>query len=350
MKRRNFICSISCFLAGYILSDLNNKYKKIIPPRNQKNAYKYIESNGNLKEIFVEAASHCNLNCKSCDAFSPLSKQEFIEYEQFEKDFRKIKALFPNKDISIIFIGGEPLLNPDITKMINLTAELFPNSKKKILTNGILLKDMDEEFYLAAKNADMEIQVTNHPIDIDRSIGENRAKKYGINYRNDVIYSDKLYDLKTRKVSKENLNTKNCHCWGKQDIEFSKENINIETCHCWGKPVIDITGSQDYIEKRYNCIHKEFGRDFGVSYARGNFYYCWIHAHIGAFSKYFKLNIPIEKEDYIKISDVKEAKEINDFISSPKPLCRFCKQCHNICFHGKPIEWGFSKRELSEWT
>ena len=75
-----------------------------------------------------------------------------------------------------------------------------------------------------------------------------------------------------------------------------------------------------------------------------------MHAYIKAFIEYFKVDIPITKEDYIKIADVNDIKEIDDFLSTPKPLCRYCKQCHNTCYGGEPLEWGFSKREITEWT
>ena len=69
-----------------------------------------------------------------------------------------------------------------------------------------------------------------------------------------------------------------------------------------------------------------------------------------ASSGIINVDIPITKDDYIKISDVKSMNEIEDFLNKPKPLCRFCKQCHQICYDGKDLEWDFSKREITEWT
>lgn len=333
LKRRDFICSATCLIAGFGLGELKNRSREEndINPKLDE----YYEDKRELNEIYIETTSHCNLNCKGCDAFSPLSKEEYVDYEDFSRDFHKLKELYPNKNIDILFLGGEPLLNPDLTKMIKLSHELFPNNHIVIMTNGILLDQMDEDFYNTVKKENVLIRITKHPIDIDRTAREKFLEKYGIKYEYNIIYSDRLYSLDTHKISKNGVKP-----------ELNKIDYDHECPHYWGKPIIDLSGSQDYIEKKYTCKHKENG----FSYIRGNLYYCCIHAHINAFKDYFHLNIPITQDDYIKIAEVKNAEEINNFISTPKPLCRYCKQCHNICFGGKPFQWEFSKCDIKEWT
>ena len=331
MKRRDFICGLSCMLAGFGLCEAKNKFtpkRKCNNPSNDR----YIPINKELSEIYIETTSHCNLSCKSCDAFSPLAKEEFVNYDEFLRDFSKIKKLYPNKDIDILYLGGEPLLNPDLIKMVNKARELFPHGKQSIMTNGILLSEMGETFWRTLKDANIKINVSNHPIDIDRNIANELAKNYNVELVNDIVYTNKLYDRFTKKVTKNNI-----------------DNSQLDESFCfhhWSKPIIDLSGSQDYIEKFYTCKH----RNFGNSYMRGNIYLCWIHSHLNTLIDYFHLDIPITKNDYIKIADVKDAKEINDFISSPNKLCSYCKQCHNTCFNGKPKEWGFSEKDISEWT
>lgn len=324
MKRREFICGLSCLVAGAAATELGHKLteKKCNNPKNDE----YNPIHRELSEIYVEMTTHCNLDCKGCDAFSPISKEEFVTYEEFTRDFTKLKELYPNKDLEILYLGGEPLLNPDLIPIVKKAKELFPNGKQSLMSNGILLDKMDEEFWQTMKDANVKLRVSNHPIDIDRSKGELTAKKYGVELVNDIIYTDKLYDMHTHEVTKDNLVPKKGHYWSKL--------------------ILDLAGTQDYVEKRYTCVLRHFGN----SYIRGNLYLCWIHAHINCFAEYFHVNIPITKDDYIKIADVKDAKEIDDFISTPKPLCRFCKQSHNTSFGGKPVDWGFTNKDISEWT
>lgn len=327
MKRRDFICGASCFLAGFALSKFANDNFS------QKSNYPIIKKEFN--EIYIEVASHCNLNCKGCDAFSPLSKKEFVTYDDLVRDFTQLKELFPDRNIDILFLGGEPLLNPELTKMVEFTRELFPNGKNEIMTNGILLAEMDETFWKTLARANTKLRITKHPIYIDRSIAEKQAEKYGVEIEYDIIKTDKLYDLYTKQPVNNEVSTK------------ILTKLEKETCpHPWGKPVIDLRGSQNWKDRSINCIHKSNA----ASYCRGNIYYCWIHSHLNAFIDYFKLDMKINKDSYLKVSDITTAKEIEDFISSPNKICRFCKQCHNICFEDKIIDWDFSKRELSEWT
>lgn len=331
MNRRDFLIAFLCFSAGVAACELSeNEYKKVRIPASSASPLEneYAQEDVELSYVYLQMAANCNLNCKSCCSFSPLSKPEYIGFEEFARDFNKLKELYSDKEknIDLIYSGGEPLLNPDITRIIKLSHKLFPKSNKTILTNGILLNDMSNDFWKVVKDSDVEIQVAEYPINIDRSIYEKKIKNYGIKYSKNVLKSCQLFDLKTQKIIQKDISLKNARNWG--------------------KPIMDLTGKQDYIEKRYNCIHK----NEVFSYIRGNLYYCYLHALINSFIDYFKLDVHLTNKDFLKIEDIKSVQEINEFLSSPKPLCRYCKQCHNLDFGGKPIEWEFSKREITEWT
>lgn len=317
MKRREFLYGLSCILAGMAFTEL--KYMKI---RND-----YLNQKKPDGWLTIATSSNCNLNCKCCEVYAPLAKPEFVTYDQFSKDFTKIKKLYDNTDnYQLTYFGGEPLLNPDFEKIIEKSVELFPKGKKNVLTNGILLKDKDENFWRLMKRSKTEIDVSFYPIDIDREIAAKFAKKYGVELNYFPIKSDKLYSYETHEVI---------------DTEYNQEGKN------WSKTIIDIEGKQDYKNKIYTCPHINKGINI---YARGNIYYCYVHAYINTFRDYFKLDIPITKDDYITVQDIKSREQLEEFLSTPKQLCRFCKQCHNICYDGEALEWGFSERKITEWT
>ncbi len=324
MKRRDFICGAACFLAGIGLSEIRNKLQFSKKPIITKaEDYPYIEDV--FTAFTVSLATHCNLNCKGCDTYSPLAGEgEVVTIEQFTKDLIKLKELAPNREFNFAFLGGEPLLNPDVIPILKLKNKLFPNSNSDFLTNGLLLNKMNDDFWQTIKDSNINLCITKYPINIDRTVYEKKAQQYGIEINYAIPESKKLFDINTHKVIAENYNQEGFP---------------------WSKNIIDLTGSQDYVEKRYNCPHGGI-----IHYCRGNIYYCYVHAYIKSFIDYFKVNIPITKDDYIKIEDAKDISEFDKFISTPKPLCRFCKQCHNICYGGNPLEWDFSKREITEWT
>lgn len=46
-----------------------------------------------LKLVDVDIASHCNLNCYSCDHFSQLAEASFYDLAQYRKDMERLSAL-----------------------------------------------------------------------------------------------------------------------------------------------------------------------------------------------------------------------------------------------------------------
>lgn len=309
MNRRDFLCGTACILASVKLWEILKTKKS--------------QDNENIQFGFnIALASHCNLNCKYCDTYSPLSKQEFATYDQVIKDLKKMKKLLNDTNhFDGGFIGGEALLNPELEKIIEKIIKLFPNGQKTILTNGLLLNNKGDYFWDLMKRANIEFGITHYPIKIDRKKYEELAKKHDVKITYHYVQSNKLYDLNTRQVIHNNYN---------QD-GFQ-----------WSQNIIDLTGSQ---EIKTDCQHKGI-----ITYARGNIYACYVHAHINAFKEYFNKDIKITEEDYLKVQDIKTKEEYFNFLETPKPLCKYCKQCHNTCFGGEPLEWGFSEKKITEWT
>ncbi|MBQ8886242.1 MAG: radical SAM protein [Candidatus Gastranaerophilales bacterium] len=275
--------------------------------------------------INIAMAQHCNLNCKGCAVFSPLAEKNVLSFSQPIKDFEHIKSISREIiDFKFSYLGGEPLLNPNFLDIVKRMRELFPNSYQDFLTNGLLLPDNDEEFWKTIKKLNLNIFISKYPIDIDRTNYEKLAKKFSvkINYR--TINSTKIYSCKTRQVV---------------------DNCSINNNLPWTKNVLDLLGTQNHKEKFNNCPY--YG---GLIYSNGNLYSCCIHAYIQNFINYFKVDIPITYHDYICVQNLKNIAEIDSFLQTPKPLCRFCKQVYIFSENEKQIEWDFSNKSISEWT
>ena len=100
-----------------------------------------------LCQLELHLADHCNLNCRSCDHYSPISEECFPAFEKVSSDMKKLSEITNANIDNILLLGGEPLLNKDIEKYVVMVRDLFPNSNIQIVTNGILLKKQSEEFY-----------------------------------------------------------------------------------------------------------------------------------------------------------------------------------------------------------
>lgn len=96
-----------------------------------------------LPYLEFHVADHCNLNCKYCTHYSPLVQEPvYTEYEKFAADLRQLKKYIA--DIGVIrILGGEPLLNPELGRFIELTRELYPASIITVVTNGMLIDRLE---------------------------------------------------------------------------------------------------------------------------------------------------------------------------------------------------------------
>ncbi len=149
------------FLNGNLDSDLFHKLEKNFMIITDDNEDRLIEAQRRLlwnvttgtSLHIINISSRCNMNCDYCYAnrVHPSAKGYDMTEETAEK---VVDFIFqtPAKDISIEFIGGEPLLNFDILKFIvKLSKEKALETKKKVTfsltTNATNLDEEKIEFF-----------------------------------------------------------------------------------------------------------------------------------------------------------------------------------------------------------
>ena len=160
----------------------------------------------------VYLTEHCNLNCQMCNTFSPIAEPAYYNVEHYEIDCEKLSKLLKKRTHKIILMGGEPLLHPELVKFMKITRKLFPSytTKIELLTNGILLLSMSDEFWQTIKKYNIELTLTKYPIDLDYKKIEQKACTYNI----DISYHKGFIGEIERKSYKYNLDET-----GSQDIK-----------------------------------------------------------------------------------------------------------------------------------
>lgn len=116
-----------------------------------------------LPYLEFHVADHCNLNCKYCTHYSPLvTRPVFTEYEPFAANLRQLKKNIA--DIGVIrILGGEPLLNPELGKFIELSRELYPASIITVVTNGLLIDRLDTALIETMRKAMAFFHISFYP-------------------------------------------------------------------------------------------------------------------------------------------------------------------------------------------
>ena len=254
----------------------------------------------------VDLTDHCNLNCKGCSLFAPLSKKSFLDLDELDKDYDRIAELFNGGDDvkKILLLGGEPLLHPEIRKSMEITRSHFNKAEIDVVTNGILLCSEPEAFWTSCHDNDITITPTWYPINVDYDKAEKIAKDHDVKYH---FYNNSAAGGRTLIHAPLDIN-------GTQNAED-----NYLSC---------LTGNE--------CIELRNHR----------FWTCSVPTHYFIFDKYFDKKIPLNPDDGIDIYKAKNQQEIRDFLAKPRSFCRYCK----------PKEWTYdnpwetSKKKIEEWT
>jgi len=87
-----------------------------------------------FKKIYIEITNTCNLKCKFCPDTN--RKKEFMSVENFEQAIKKVHK---HTNLVCLHVKGEPLLHPDLKKLLNILDKY--NLKANITTNGTLINE-----------------------------------------------------------------------------------------------------------------------------------------------------------------------------------------------------------------
>jgi hypothetical protein len=249
----------------------------------------------------VSVCDHCNLNCVSCEHFSPIADETFLDIERYEKDCKRLSELFGGEIGWLHLMGGEPLLHPRLVEILEISRKYFRTGSIELVSNGILLLHMSDLFWDACRKNDITVAVTQYPITLDHKAIKRKAAETGIKFR--------YYFIGHKTMHKKPLDIH-----GKQHI-----GENLSLCHKFNTCVQLVDG------KLYTCIEM---------------------AYIKYFNKYYNQNLVVDENDSIDIYKAETKNEILEKLAKPVSFCKYC-DIKNTDFG---IEWRVSKKEITEWT
>ena len=245
-------------------------------------------------------SDYCNLNCKGCTHFSPIAPRKFISLEQYEKNLKHISAVVNDYIKDFFLIGGEPLLYPELTSIMEITRKYFPEGKISIFTNGLLLPKMSCDFWSAVKKFDIQLAITRYPIKFDYDAVLALCNSLGVIYR---VFGDRSL--------------------GDSFYRFG----------------LDESKSQNPVISHFKCYNRGC-----ISVTEDKIYPCSISACSIYLNNTFGTNFKHLPKDFIYINELKDIEQIKRLRDKPVPFCRYCVNPPDT------VVYSASKRELSEWV
>jgi hypothetical protein len=276
-------------------------YRYIVPI--YKTITRTSEKKRNRLRFQINIVDHCNLNCSGCTAFSPIAEEKYMDTNIFERDCARLSELTGGEIELIDLLGGEPLLHPEIKRIMEISRKYFKTGDINVVTNGILLKKMPDDFWSACHENRINIIISGYPIKLDVEGLKHTAEKYNIQLV----------------------------------IRGSTDNIKI-----WNKVPFDTNGTQNAVKNFRIC----YGANFCINLEDGKLATCPIPFVIKHFNKYFNQKIPVTENDCIDIFKVKNIDEIFEFLCKPAPICAYCN-LQGIIYG---IDWAVSKKDIAEWV
>lgn len=136
-----------------------------------------------IKRLYINLTNKCNRECPFCCAFSKSSNNTFLSFNQFQSIINYYNNL--NEPYEVELEGGEPLLHPQFTDMVEFLEQQRLLQTLTIISNGVLIDKYIDFLYTARqkKKIVMKFSVNYYLLEQDSNLLlqlERRIEKYPI--------------------------------------------------------------------------------------------------------------------------------------------------------------------------
>lgn len=242
----------------------------------------------------------CNLNCVGCTHYSPLAPQEFESLARLEKSMQRLSAVRDRRLQRAYLIGGETLLYPQLTEAMQLLAKYFPEQRRQVYTNGLMLPRMSEEFWETCRQCGIEIALTRYPVKFDYDAVEQLCRDKGVKCE---VFDDRSL---ARRFFKFPLDPQ------------KKQNGRLSHFKCYNRGCLSVVGNRLYPCSISGCVD-HLNRAKGTDFRH-------------------------EKGDWLDVDSITSLDQVIALRDNPVPFCSYCIYPVEVVAHT------ISKRQTSEWV
>lgn len=239
-----------------------------------------------LRYVELHLVDFCNLNCKGCTHFSNICKnssEAIVNVESLKKQLEQLKKLV---DVSVIrLMGGEPLLHPELDKILPIVRRIFPKARIFLVTNALLLTKLNKSVLKIIRDNDIFINI---------SLYEPTVEKY--------------MDIKKFLDSNSII-----YFWGNGEKEIDEQQIIRNFHKCLSTKANNIVNSVD-------CYNK-----YCWFLRNGKISKCGYPLLIHILNSEFSVDFHISDQDMIDIFECNDGWKIVEFLNNFIPFCKYCR-------------------------
>lgn len=116
---------------------------------------------GILSHVEMHISDYCNLNCRGCTHFSPIFERRLPDTAKRIEDVRRLSEKV-GVILQFFIMGGEPLLNPEITRYVERIREILPDTDIWVVTNGLLIPTVGEEVLKCMRENNISVSISEY--------------------------------------------------------------------------------------------------------------------------------------------------------------------------------------------
>lgn len=185
----------------------------------------------------IEITNICNFRCSMCTINYMTRKKEVMSFEKFKK---YVDQLYPSNDYLYYHFIGDPLVNPDVSRMISYVKS--KGHKTGLLTNGgLLTEEKSKEIIEAGLDAlGISFEIVERTFNKTRRGGNFQQVK--MNILNFLNIKKKIRSGKP-KVEIHSITFPNCEKEVKQATKFWQGKVDVvhnRLLHSWAGDIPQI--------------------------------------------------------------------------------------------------------------
>lgn len=126
---------------------------------NRAGGDRYVVTDGRVLTDGVElvVTHHCNLRCRACAYLAPVRPADMVSADDLREDLRVLGRHYHAAEGRVL--GGEPLLHPELVRLLHVIRESRICDGIRVITNGALLLRQGISFWQAVD----AVSVSMHP-------------------------------------------------------------------------------------------------------------------------------------------------------------------------------------------